>query len=287
MFRAIKCDLNKTIVNIGFVGAVFTVLLLCFTSTVYTDNLTGKAYTVIEALTSLDKSIIQTNENLSSYNVFSGGLSGYAKMFLPIIVAFPFMISYCSERNNGLMRFTITRTGKTRYYFSKFFTAITSGGLAVMIGLMLFGIVSFFLFPPISTYEIDSELIEIMGYNEVEVRIVKILINAFIFGAISTLPGFFISSFCKNPYLITCVPFLLVYIWNIALNKLETRYYLELDFEAMERIQCFYPNSLTMILFSEEFNTNVKITLAFNIGLILFCLLGYIIIMNRRVDKGV
>ena len=36
------------------------------------------------------------------------------------------MVSSCAERNNGLMRFTISRTGKLRYYLSKFFEVVSS-----------------------------------------------------------------------------------------------------------------------------------------------------------------
>lgn len=287
MFKALKCDINKTIINIGFLGAIITVLMLCFSANIYQDSETGRTYTVIETITSLDKEIIETDFRCSNYSVFSSGLTGYGAMFLPIIVSFPFMIAYCAERNNGLMRFTIMRTGKLKYYISKFITAVFSGGLSVMIGLMLFGIACFFLFPNFSTYTLDPEFVKHMGYEQLGDNVIKILINAFIFGAVSTLPGFFISSFCKNPYLITCVPFLLVYIWNISLGKVVAILVAKDNIKLVEKVECFYPDSLSKILFRKEFDSVTKLTLVFNVGIILFCLLGHIIIMNRRTDKGV
>ena len=37
LLNAIKCDLNKSIINIGFAGAVLLTTVLAFTSSAYTD----------------------------------------------------------------------------------------------------------------------------------------------------------------------------------------------------------------------------------------------------------
>ena len=146
LLSAIKCDLNKSIINIGFAGAVLLTTVLAFTASAYTDLATEKTYSVFESLFTLDKNILRTDPMLSSVLVFRNGLSGYITMFLPIVVAFPFMVSFCAERNNGLMRFTISRTGKLRYYLSKFISALISGGLAVMLGIVVYGIACAVLF---------------------------------------------------------------------------------------------------------------------------------------------
>lgn len=146
LLNAIKCDLNKSIINIGFAGAVLLTTVLAFTSSAYTDLATDKSYSVFESLFTLDKNILRTDPMLSSVLVFRNGLSGYITMFLPIVVAFPFMVSFCAERNNGLMRFTISRTGKLRYYLSKFISALISGGFAVMLGIAVYGIACAVLF---------------------------------------------------------------------------------------------------------------------------------------------
>ena len=218
--KSLKCDLNKSIINIGFLGAVLITGVLCFTSFAYVDPTTEKTYSVFEALFTLDRDFINEHYEFSSILIFRGAMSGYIPMFLPIIVAFPFMMSFCAERNNGLMRFTITRIGKYKYYFSKFFASLISGGLAVLLGVLFFGVISAIFFPNIESYNIPADELNYMLLNNLPVTVFKILGSAFVYGAISALPAFLLSSFCKNPYIITCVPFLFVYIWNTALDKI-------------------------------------------------------------------
>ena len=160
LLNTIKCDLNKSIINIGFAGAVLLTTVLAFTSSAYTDLATDKSYSVFESLFTLDKNILRTDPMLSSVLVFRNGLSGYITMFLPIVVAFPFMVSFCAERNNGLMRFTISRTGKLRYYLSKFISALISGGLAVMLGIAVYGIACAVLFQPLSEFDVSADQLQ-------------------------------------------------------------------------------------------------------------------------------
>ena len=65
-FTALRSDLNKTLLNIGFAGAVLLTFLLCFTAPAYTDNNTMKSYSVFEALFSIDRKFIQSNIDFAS-----------------------------------------------------------------------------------------------------------------------------------------------------------------------------------------------------------------------------
>ena len=286
--RTLKCDLNKSVVNIGFVGAAVMSCILCFTSSVYYDAFIDKSYSVFEAFFTLEKELIDTDDRFASIFVFMGGLSGYISMFMPIVVAFPFMVSFCAERNNGLIRFTITRAGKYRYYFSKFFAAMISGGLAVTLGVMLYGIVVFAAFPPLSNYTIAAEDLMYRLPHGVLKSIVLRLISSFIYGAISCLPAFFISSFCKNPYIITCLPFMLIYVWNTALSKITANALANMDYELFDKIEPFYPDAIKSIPFYDfsQLSEIQKNTIIFNVGYLLVLLVGFVIVMNLRTDKG-
>ncbi|MDE6148754.1 MAG: hypothetical protein K2F81_01490 [Ruminococcus sp.] len=284
--KSLRCDLNKTIINSGFIGAVFITCMLCFTAYAYIDGATSKTYSVFEALFTLDKDIIQTNSDFASIFIFRKAMSGYITMFLPIIVAFPFMVSFCAERNNGLMRFTITRIGKYKYYFSKFFASFISGGLAVLIGVAMFGLISVILFPELSSYNLTPDEMEGLLPEGVSISIIKTLISAFAYGAVSTLPAFMLSSFCKNPYLITCIPFLLTYIWNTTLEKLISKGIETGDFEIYDRLYPFYPNAVANLCYSSEFDLAAKKTILFNVVYLAVILIGFILIMNKRKDKG-
>lgn len=289
-FHTLRQDLNKTVLNIGFLGAALMTCLLCFTATAYTDPSNQKSYTIMEAFYSFDKQFVQSNKVFASVRLFTSGLSGYITMFIPIIVAFPFMVSFCSERNNGLMRFTISRTGKLRYYLSKFFASFLGGGLAVLIGLVLYGIAVYIMFPSLSSYPPDPWLTEFEQPGEIEM-VVRMLASGFIYGAFSTLPAFLLSSFCKNPYIITCLPFMLVYIWTTAIRKLQFKAfenYMDFDQSYYDKLAAFSPDSPQYVpgVFFDEMSDMLKYVLWFNGIYLAVILIGFIVIMNLRIDKG-
>ncbi len=284
--HALRQDLNKTLVNIGFLGAVAICAILCFTSTAYTDDSTSKTYSVFEAIFTLDRDLIESNYSFAWSSLMSGGLSGYASMFLPIIVAFPFMVSFCSERNSTLMRYTISRTGKLSYYMSKFTASLISGGLAAMLGVALYGLCCYIIFPDISSYDIDPELFDIIVVHSTTQIAIRTLVGVFLYGAFSTLPAFFISSFCTNPYLITCVPFLFVYIWNTAINKLVDSCWEREDYDTADILFDFSPDSVKSLANKTQWDISAtRITCMF-LGFLLVSAVGFSVIMNLRRDKG-
>ena len=287
IIKAIKCDLNKAIINVGFVGAVFMAMLLCFTAIAYMDPDTSKTYTVFEAMFTLDKKILAEKYELASIYVFQRCLTGYITMFIPIIVAFPFMVTFCAERNSGLMRFAITRTGKTKYCRSKFFACCFSAGLAVMLGVCLYGIIVKLSFPDISSYDIDPESMKMYFPKGFAEPILRTLAAAFLYGAISVMPAFFISSFCKNPYLITCVPFLLIYLWQTAVDKVYISFIAANRWEELNKLTPYYPNSVVsgvMYGYTGDIKRNF---IVFNSMYVLVLLVAFIVVMNTRKDKGV
>ena len=64
-FQTLKQDLNKTIINIGFIGAVLMTCLLCFTASAYKDSTNDKSYSIFESFFSFDRSFIVTHYSLN------------------------------------------------------------------------------------------------------------------------------------------------------------------------------------------------------------------------------
>ena len=283
--KTLRCDLNKTFVNIGFVGAVMLTFLLCFTAPAYTDSTNQKMYSIFEALFSMDRKFIETHSEFAANTLARNGMNGYITLFLPIIVAFPFMVAFCTERNNGNIRFVIARTGKMRYYFSKFVSCFLCGGFAVLIGITLFMGAMHLLFPPMSSYNMDIEIYGGLAQQQSEfVLNFRYLFSNFLNGAIATMPAFFLSSFCKNPYIITCIPFMFTYVWETVMSKLVENAIEAMDNSAAERLMPFYPSS-AQNMFDER--TSVAVTsVIFNTAFVAVFLIGFILIMSRTRDKG-
>ena len=280
----LRCDLNKTFVNIGFVGAVGLTFLLCFTAPAYTDSTNQKMYSIFEALFSMERKFVESHSEFAANTLARQGMNGYITLFLPIIVAFPFMVAFCTERNNGNIRFVIARTGKMRYYFSKFVSCFLCGGLAVLIGISLFMCAMHLLFPPMSSYNMDIEIYGGMAQQSEFVLNFRYLFSNFLNGAIATMPAFFLSSFCKNPYIITCIPFMFTYVWETVMSKLVENAIEAMDNSAAERLMPFYPSS-AQNMFDER--TSVAVTsIVFNTAFVAVFLVGFIVIMSRTRDKG-
>ena len=286
LINSLRCDLNKTLLNIGFLGAVLLTAVLCFTAPTYHDLTTDRSYSVFESFFSFKREFIESDTQFASISVYQNGLGGYISMFLPIIVAFPFMVSFCAERNSGLMRFTISRTGCLRYYLSKFFAVMIGGGLAAMLGYAIYGAVVYGFFPSINSYELDEFYYE-MHPDSQTAEVLKMLLSAFIYGAVTTLPAFLISSFSRNPYLITCVPFLMVYIWNTAINKLVLKAWETEDYELSEKLFDFQPDSARRLVYITEWNESAQRIVIFNSVLVVGVIILFSIIMNLRKDRGV
>lgn len=281
--HTLEVELTKTIVNLGFLISVLITLALQFTNQIYVDNLTGKTYSVIEVIMQLDKSIIKENTGLSAFRILQSGVAGYFIMFIPIIAAFPFIPNFCAERNSGLIRFTIQRTGKFRYYLTKFVSAALGGGLAVLFGYLLYGMIIAVIFPSIRTYDISGEELSKLTRIFIAKRIGLVSIGIFIYGAVSAIPAFLMAAFVKNRYIITCVPFLAVYLYSTSLTKL---IYDGMEKQNQRLVDIGYtlkPEQVTTLHYGDSMARN---SLLLNLILVITSFLAFVIIMNRRRDFG-
>ena len=282
--KVLYTDLKKSVFSLGFAACAAITAILCFTSPGFSDTETNRAYRVFEAILYIDWQTL-AKEGVSGMNLIFGGLYGYCNMFMPIIAALPFVTAFCNERNTGNIRLNIIRTGKMRYYISKYLSAIISAGTAVVLGCIIYAVVVYSIFPT------DSDCKEfrvlVMPHDERGVKeFLGFIPGVFMYGAISVLPAFFLSGFVKNHYLITCIPFMLTYFLRVSLNKLGQSGILD----KMENVpfllknySAFYPDN--MILWNSGYDF-VPTMLIYNGICILVTLLSFIIFMELRTDKG-
>ena len=270
MIKLLKCDFRTIMFSFSFLAATFVTFLLCFTENIYIDSSTMQAFSVFEVFFKFNRSFMERNFSFCSLSVFKSALYGYSAMFLPVLASFPFAFSQSVERNSGNIRFSIFRTKRLKYYFSKFICAVTSGGVCIMLGVLIFVVFSSFVFPGIQYYPYLS--LEHYAPDGVLAEIWKKLLSSFIYGGINAVPAFFLSSFCRNRYIILCVPFLMRFMLDTAIKKIttnSTNYNIyEMVFPYLEAGSMLYSTITVMVIF------------------LAVMLLGYIIIMEHRTDKG-
>lgn len=261
LFNCLGSDMNKAILSYGFLLCIGVTFLLCFTASVYTNN-SGKEFSSIEILIEKEK---YKSFSLTYTQILNNSLSPYLTLFLPVLSSIPFVTYFCAERV-GSMRFSITRTGKYIYCVSKFISALLSSGLAVMLGFILYSLVIILNFPP---------------ENVVFPDIVKMYIGMGLYGMVSVLPAFFLSSFIKNKYMICCFPFIFMYFYYTIVSKIQDMLRANEKYEILTKIIFLYPNELKNIFITH--NTDVVL---YNAILSAVTIIGFTLIMNRRFDCG-
>lgn len=295
--NAVGQELKKVFMGYGFWAAVGITAVLCFTTVIYTDD-RNKEYSVIQVLWFGRQWMLKDVSYCSLY-VFLRSSYSKLSMFIPIIAAFPFIPLFCDERKSGFIRYNILRIGKTRYNFSKFAAAVVGGGCAVALGYIIFGGIAAILFPPGNAYlpeymEEYTSLITTSGqnvftplYNQIgEIAIIfSYVLEIFLYGAVASLPAFVLSSFVKNKYLILCIPFMLKYIWDMTLTKLEVSLWHEKNPDKFIGwlTQNFGSDFINSIFTMGNRTTAIAVI---NIVFLIICVSIFNILMNKRRDFG-
>ena len=294
--KTIRLIINNTkivLTSAGFYGSVTMMIILCFTSELFSDSSANKGYSVINVLLNTDRKTMLGDIKYCSYYAISNCTDGFLPIFIPIIVAFPFIPALCNEREAKFKRYTIYRLSKASYNTGTYISAMLSGGAAILLGFIVYTFIVSKAFPNIDDYSLErSESLRATlkffypNVDNIGVLYVFKGIELFLFGAISVLPALFLSSFIKNKYLIICIPFLLKYLL--------LQYYLKLRYIAYEDItnpnhklntflDITHPNSM-MTIFSQG-DMRPKILIFVFLELILSFAL-YCLTTNRRLDNG-
>ena len=263
LFNSIKADLKKTVFSYGFILCIVITCLLCFTSSVYTDSFTGKEYSVFEVIANKSRSVFSS---FTSSQMLHASVSPYLTLFIPVLSSLPFVTGFCAERLGGNMRFVITRSGKCKYCISKFISAVLSGGTAVMTG--------FILYSSVICFEFSNESLSAVG-------LIKMFAGMGIYGMISVLPAFFLSAFIKNKYMICCFPFIFMHFYYTTVSKVQDIFNAHNRGDIVIKMYFLYPSNIKEILF--DVNTDIII---YHAVLAVAALVGFTVIMNRRLDYG-
>lgn len=244
--------LKRIFFNKAFWLSVATASLLLFCSVVYTDIESGQQYLFLSLF--YDKVSIEALEcgMISPGGVFLGNDTSYLWMFCPIIVGIPCVIVKKTER------FALFRISKNRYFLSKYFSSVISGGAILFFAYLIFGLVC--------NGMSDESILNIY--------FAKKLLSVFIWGITASIPATILSEFVRSKYLILCIPFVINYFLNIFLYRF-----------IPEGIREYVMPDSFVTLFLRE-NRVIKGCLIYAAIIILGCALLKKVIAERRCDIG-
>ena len=299
LLRIIKTDMKKVFTSFGFYSCVIITFLLCFTYNLSYDYIANEGLSVFAVFTRYSRSELLENIDYCTLSVFRLSISQWVILFIPIIASFSFVPLFCDERNSKLIRYSTIRTSKITYNVGKFVTAFLAGGLAILIGHMLFGITIQFMFPSLSEYpkEMQETFADSIAFLRPKIAdlymtigpigiIVPRLLELFLYGAISSIPVLVLAGISKNIYVIICVPFLAKYLVDQTMDKASSSFYMNNN-SPDGLLQDFF------IIFDTNATQNLFIYDEYIIRIIVanlvYVVISYVIfsyVMNRRLDSG-
>lgn len=270
---------RKNAASFGFWLCVAMTVLLLFAAEVYYDFGTQTRYSVFRALTDFTPEERAANYELCSRMVVQNARSGWFSLFAPIIAAFSFVPTICSEREEKAARFQIFRTTKLNFGVSQFFSGVVSGGIAIALGYIIFAAFVMILFPNIG--EMSGFSVEILQGTAFNLPLLTL--KVFLFGAFWSVPAMFLTSVLNNKYLIMCIPFFLKYGLKQLHQKISQDAFSadNIDRNVIKLANAINPDGILWVY--DE--TRLVTWLVFGISAALM-FAAFIIINGKRVDCG-
>lgn len=151
--RLIRVNLTKTVSSYGFFAAVLLTVILLFTSSLYYDYTTNRDCSILQVLMQFSRAELLQDAQFCSYNVLRECVSGWLKMFIPMIASFSFVAQQYAERTTGAVRFSGIRLSKWGYQTGTFLSAMMTGKLVLLTGFAVFTVCTMFIFPSITAYD--------------------------------------------------------------------------------------------------------------------------------------
>ncbi|MGN1276111.1 MAG: hypothetical protein ACI4UK_03875 [Floccifex sp.] len=295
ILRIINTNLIKTLTSPGFYACVLMTLVFSFTVELYYDASAQESYSVIQVFMKFNRDEMLANTDFCSYNVFIKGVDGWFPMFIPIVAAFPIIPLICDEKNSRFRRITVFRTTKFSFNTGSFLSAMISGGLAVLLGFLLFTAAIYIMFPSIKDFDILMRRSFEWWIPETYPYFTKLgypyltalkFCEVFLFGSFSAVPAFILTSIMKNKYLIICIPFFVKYMITQTYSKLYMSVYEDIENPNEQLASILEITNLDAIKNIFSYGEEKWKNLLFYAILLIIAYIFYCITMNRRLDYG-
>lgn len=273
-------ELEKMIKSPAFYLAIICTVILLMTGSLYQSNLTSEEFSTFDFIFSEDKEELINNSGLYSYDIIVREVKGYFTMFVPIIVAVPFVYVLCGEKKNNNTRFEIYRVGKNRYTLGKGLAACFVGGIITMTGYIIFSVIIIKIFPN-GMSEVNMIQNDYLSQNSVVCKfmlkhfslfglaIVKFF-RMFLYGAFMAVPTYGLSVIIHNRYIILSIPFMIFYLFSKVVEK-----------HGSKILYMLRPDNIANVYSLDK----LKLFLIFG-GMVIFAFIFYRFCLERKCDCG-
>jgi hypothetical protein len=198
--KAIKSDISRALTSRSFIIAVIgTVLVLILSS--------------LESIISIAQADGMLSYGYHAQLIFDALSSDAMTLALPILSALPFTAAFVDDIKNGYIKLYLHRSSVRTYIQGKLMACALSGGLALMLGILIAYGLSTLIFTPM-------ELTLAKGETAQPYFAQLLLKSAILFfsGAFWSLVGFTFAAATQSKYMAYASPFILYYVL-IILNE--------------------------------------------------------------------
>lgn len=264
-------ELKKTVGKGSFFALILAVAFLCLCIPVSRDD--GTMTNCLSVLFQVSGEEYVMSDSLKLPSLMRSVISGYFIMFAPMIVSLSILPILCEEKESGMVRYILPRSGKKASVTGSFLAAVWSGGLVVVAGYLLV-----FIILAIHAYFMGGLSCVSMNTQEMQQMVIRI-VGVWIYGMICAVWTYLISIFLRNRYLLSCIPYIFLYLSDRMFNSI--------SYEALA-------DNLPMRLFVQTFGTQYLfidfhymfgIVAAYAVIAVLIILL-HMFVLQRRVDCG-
>lgn len=220
MKNVLKLEIKKAIKNTNFLVCILIGSMLCIASAVMQIQ-AYEQHAAVMGSVQKSKYIINTMLEVETFYNSWIGMDGFSLFnslfytFMPLICTLPFAWSYNKERNICYEHNMVIRCGRNRYYAAKYLATFISGGLAVLLPIVI-NVLLVAMVIPGYTSTIDYALYigiqypmiwSQIFYTNPLLYVILYLLLTFIFCGLMAAFGMCISYFTRNKVAALIVPF--------------------------------------------------------------------------------
>ncbi len=218
-----KAIQNKLFILSIIIGFVITLLSFYYNIKIYQQS--------IVEVNSISNSVSYNPQApvFTSFNHWIGGepfsLGSAIYFFVfPLLIGMPYGWSYCEEKNSGYQKNLVVISGKRAYFFSKYCAVFFSGGLAMVLPLLLNFILTILFFPsivPVVIYDIyygvfGSSLMANLYYTKPFLYVGGYLLIDFVYCGLIACLSLTASSFIRQKWAVAIAPFLFCLVVHLS-----------------------------------------------------------------------
>lgn len=170
---------------------------------------------------------------ISAFQVWIGnGVSFEYSLFIrliPILAAMPYAVTYLSDIKSGIIKNYVTRTAKFNYLFAKYIAVFVTGGVAVVVPLLINYLTAIAVLPslvwPVGVFSSSPTGIwSSVFYTHPHIYMIMYMILFFVCGGLMSTIALIVSAIVNNRFVAILAPYIITEFANAVLRMSDKRW---------------------------------------------------------------